>query len=81
MCCKRHQKWLCYEETPADDCPMFQQTDVCRNVTSYVGMFRCSICGHLCIEDRVKDDCPNCGRAIHGALWEGQRHYHVRGNQ
>ena len=76
ICCNSvGGKRLCYEDTDAGDCPHFEQTRFCRNVTSYVGMFRCSICDLFVREEAVGDECPRCGRSIHGALWNGQRHY------
>lgn len=75
LCCNQGQKRLCYEDTPADDCQKFHQTTVCKNRTSYVGMFRCSICNHFEREDNVGDICPGCGRTITGAMWSGQKHW------
>ena len=75
LCCGKQQRSLCYEDTKADDCPAFDQTAACRNVTSRVGMFRCSICNAYTNEANVGDTCPECGNAITGAMWHGQRHY------
>jgi hypothetical protein len=75
LCCKRGVRRLCNEDSDADDCEEFEQAKACRNVTSYVGMFRCSTCGFFCREDEVGDTCPRCGNEITGALWSEQRHY------
>lgn len=36
---------LTSESSRADDCENFEQETVCRNASSIVGWFRCSICG------------------------------------
>ena len=78
LCCNQKDgPRLCYEDTSADECPMFHQTTICKNRTSYVGMFRCSICNHFCREASVGDTCPGCGRRITGAMWAGQKHFDV----
>lgn len=75
LCCNQQEKRLCYEDTPADDCPKFHQTTLCKNHSSYVGMFRCTICGYFDREANVDKECPNCGNTIRGAMWRGQKHF------
>lgn len=75
LCCKKQVHRLCYEDTPADDCPSFEQMAECINNSSYVGMFRCSICGAYGREERIFDECPQCGNAITGGRWAGQKHW------
>lgn len=65
LCCHAGEHRLCYEDTPADDCPSFKQTTLCKNHSSYVGM----------CEDEVGETCPNCGSTIAGAMWSGQKHW------
>lgn len=78
LCCGKGMQRLCYEDTAADDCVKFEQSAECKNTSSYVGMFRCSICGHLCRESLVGDTCPECGNEVTGALWKDQKHYKER---
>ena len=75
LCCNQGERRLCYEDSPADDCPRFHQTTVCKNRTSYVAMFRCSICNHFDREANVGETCPGCGRRITGAMWRDQKHW------
>ena len=88
ICCARCSKFLgggdwglCCKETYdlvyefSHPCPKFEQEKRCMNRSSYVGMFRCSRCGHYCKESEVGETCPNCGEAIEGALWHGQKHW------
>lgn len=73
LCCKLQKRRLCHENDAA--CPEFKKMMRCINRTSYVGAFRCSICGKSCLESDVGDTCPFCGSTITGALWGGQKHY------
>lgn len=75
MCCKKQEERLCYEDTPAYDCASFEQMEKCINASSDVGMFRCSICGAYCREERVFHSCPACDSPIEGAHWGGQKHW------
>lgn len=75
LCCKKGVQRLCYEDTPADDCEKFEQNHECVNASSYVGMFRCSKCGHIFREDETVDTCPGCGEVITGGHWNGQKHW------
>jgi len=72
LCCPKTYA-LAYEDT--DACKRFEQAVECRNVSSRVGMFRCSICNAYCREERVFDTCPGCGNEITGAIWGTQKHY------
>lgn len=74
LCCKCTYD-LVYEETSADDCQNFVQKKECINASSHVGMFRCSICGAYCREERVFDTCPRCDNVITGGHWAGQKHW------
>ena len=75
LCCSQGRRRLCYEDTPADGCRKFDQTTVCDNRASCVGMFRCSICNHFGREEDVGDTCPGCGHAITGPMWSVQKHW------
>ena len=75
LCCRKQEKRLCYEDTPADDCRSFEQMTECINNSSHVGMFRCSICGAYAREERIFDKCPRCEHEITGGRWAGQKHW------
>ena len=74
-CKSKHGPRLCYEDTDASSCTEFIQTTKCINRTSYIGMFRCSICNFFCKEDTVQNICPNCKNQIIGATWGTQKHF------
>lgn len=74
LCC-REKHGLCYEDTNANECHSFEQSAICINRSSYIGMFRCSICGYSAHERAIGDICPRCGNKIEGASWQGQKHW------
>lgn len=77
LCCTI-EAGLWYEDSPAEKCKTFKQNTECKNVSSYVGMFRCSICGSQHHECLVGDNCPDCGSEITGGIWQKQKHWRKR---
>lgn len=75
LCCAKGYQRLCYEDAPASDCPGFEQNPKCTNMSSFVGLFRCSKCGLAVREREVEDTCPGCGEVITGALLGTQKHW------
>ena len=45
----------------SDACVEFEQTDLCKNASHYLGWFFCSICGYSAPVDEVQNVyCPAC---------------------
>jgi len=61
LCCKV-DPCLHYENDEA--CDRFVPSKICKNVSSYVGMFRCSKCGAFYANWQIQDRCLNCGEQI-----------------
>lgn len=70
LCCTE-MHWLTYDL--CESCDKFVQAETCRNVSSKVGGFFCSICGENGRDSIVRDmRCPGCGNEVVGAIFRGQ---------